>query len=129
MDYIIAGDKIDKPVRLLCSSIMEELIEKLKGNYDYVILDTPSISVAKDSEILIPFVDKYVIVSCMNMTKKKQLFDGRIELADYENKYAGIIINKMDMVQYKSAVRNYDYFSERNLAIKKQIGIEKKGEE
>lgn len=129
LDYIVAGDKNDKAVRLLCNVNMEKLLSSLKETYDFVIVDTPSISVAKDAEILIPNMDKYLFVSCMNMSTKKQLFDVRLELSDYENKYAGIIINNLEMMQYKSIIKDYNHFSDKEMTMKLQSAMEKKGNE
>ena len=127
LDYIVAGDKYENPVRLLSNYKMEKLLSKIEGMYDFIIIDTPSVSVCNDAELLIPFVDFYIMVISMNDTKRKQLMDARISLADYENKFLGIIANKLDMYQYKGMVSDYDYFYSGNLARKSKIAMKKKG--
>lgn len=127
LDYAVAGDKYESPVRLLSNYRMQTLIEELRGKYDFVIIDTPSVSVCNDAELLIPFVESYIIVIGMNDTKRKQLIDARISLADYEDKFLGVIANKLDLYQYKGIVRDFDYFTGGALIKKQKIAMTKKG--
>lgn len=127
LDYVVAGDKYENPVRLLANYKMESFLTELAGKYDFVIIDTPSVSVCNDAELLIPFVDSYIIVIGMNDTKRKQLIDARIALADYEEKFIGIIANKLDLFQYKGVVRDYDYLTGGALVKKQKIAMTRKG--
>lgn len=126
LDYILSGKKNDNPIRLLSNIHMKSLFENLKDNYDFVIVDTPPISITNDAEILIPLIDKYFFVVCMNETTKKQLVSSRLQLADYEEKYMGIVANKIDLGQYRDEFRDYDYFSKSNLLKKQKKGMNKK---
>lgn len=123
LDCVLSGEKNDNPVRLLCNSHFESFIGYLKGKYDFIIVDTPPVSILNDAEIIMPLIDKYIIVTCLNDTKKKQLVSARIQMSEYEEKFLGVIVNKVDMGQYKSEYRDFDYFSKNNLIIKKEKGI------
>ncbi len=127
LEYIAAGDKYENPVRLLSNYKMESLLSELSAIYDFIIIDTPSIGICNDAELLIPNVNAYVLVVSMNDTKRKQLIDSRISLADYEDKYLGVIANRMEMFQYKGLVRDFDYFSGDALAVKRRDAIKRKG--
>ena len=127
LDYIASGDKCESPVRLLSNFKMENLMNDLAEKYDFIILDTPSVGVCNDAELLIPFVNSYMFVIRMNETKRKQLVDARIFLADYEDKYIGVIANRMELFQYKGVVKDFDYFTNGALARKQQLAMKKKG--
>ena len=113
-------------VRLLCSSEMEELIKQFKDEYDYVILDLPSINIVSDADILVPYVDGIVLMTALNQTTKPQLRDAKRKMAKYEDKFYGIIINKVELSQYKKVIKDYDYFRSKNMSKKYEKNLEKK---
>ena len=126
LDFIAAGKENSNPVRLLANAKMEQLIGRLKDKYDYVIIDTPSVSIANDAELMMPYVDNYMLVVGMQCTTKKQLVKSRLQLSDYEDKFIGVIANKMGLMQYRFDVGDYDYFSSQNLLDKQNKGMNKK---
>lgn len=115
LSYIASGERYNTPVRLLCSEKMEALCDDFKSSYDFVIYDLPSISIVNDAKVLIPSVDRYVLVGGINISTKKQIFDAKLALVDYANKNGGIIANRMDKYQYRKNVKDYNYFEEKNL--------------
>ena len=54
LDVILAGDVPPNPSELLGSSRMEKLIESLRENYDYIILDAPPVNMVTDACVLVP---------------------------------------------------------------------------
>jgi capsular exopolysaccharide synthesis family protein len=128
LSYVAAGNKNENPVRLLCNERIAEYLDGIKRDYDYIIIDTPSIGIANDAEVLIPYVDKYLLVVGMNESTKKQLVDARIQLSEYEDKFIGIIANKMQMYQYKGEIRDFDYFTGNKLIKKKINGLNSRKE-
>ena len=126
LDYVLAGEKNENPIRLLSNIHMESFLDNLRNDYDFVIVDTPPISITNDAEILIPIIDKYLFIVSMNETTKKQLISSRIQLSDYEEKYLGVVANKLDISLYKDEFRDYDHFSQGNMLKKQKKGIAKR---
>ncbi len=126
LDYIAAGKENNNPVRLLGNAKMGQLIARLKDKYDYVIIDTPSVSIANDAELMMPYVDNYMLVVGMQSTTKKQLVKSRLQLSDYEDKFIGVIANKMGLMQYRFDVGDYNYFSSQKLLDKQHKAIYRK---
>ena len=62
LDTIIAGNIPPNPAELLSSAPMKELIDNLRGKYDYIFLDTPPVNVVTDASLLTTIVDGYIIV-------------------------------------------------------------------
>ena len=113
--YIASGERYNTPVRLLCSDKMEALCTGFKFEYDFIIYDLPSISIVNDAKVLIPSVDKYVLVGGVNISTKKQIFDAKVALLPYGKKNGGIIANRMEKSQYRKNIKDYNYFEEKNL--------------
>ncbi len=108
LECLIAGEKKDNPIKYLSSPLMAHLIKELREEYDFVIIDMPPVGIYNDAELLMPYIDKYIFVVAANMTTKKELFNSRVQLANYEDKYAGIVINKINRKQYEKNTRDYE---------------------
>lgn len=62
LDVLTSGAIPPNPSELLASPAFEQLIERMKEEYDYVILDTPPLGVVADTLLLKDFVAGYVLV-------------------------------------------------------------------
>lgn len=108
--YIPCGELIDNPVRLLCSSKMTEAKDELAKAYDFIIYDMPAVNAAMDAKVLAVNVDATILVSSVGETSKRGLVDAANSLVEVKANLIGTIINKMDMDQYTSYNKDYDYF-------------------
>ena len=127
LEYIPCGTTTNiSPVRLLCSGKMEKLVDELKDKYDFVIFDFPSIDIVPDADILIPSIDAVALVAAMRKTTKHQLAEAKLKMEIYEDKYAGLIINRVDMMQYRKYNHDYDYFRTDNQNDKYEKNLKKK---
>ena len=62
LDVLTSGAIPPNPSELLASEAFNELINRAKVDYDYVILDTPPLGVVADTLLLKDFVGGYVLV-------------------------------------------------------------------
>lgn len=108
--YIPCGTLIDNPVRLLCSSKMNEVREKLSERFDFIIFDMPAVNAAMDAEVIAVSVDATILVSSLGETSKKGLINAANELTRVKANLIGTIINRTDMEQYRDYHEEYDYF-------------------
>lgn len=125
LDYIACGELINNPVRLLCSSKMVEVREKLEKDYDFVIYDMPAVNAAMDAKVMSVNVDAVILVSSIGTTSKKGLIEAANELDEAKANLIGTIVNRMDMKQYSSYREEYDYF-EKEKYIKKSYSKKKR---
>lgn len=94
LSIITRGVVPPNPSELLDSSIMEELLEKVKQKFDYVILDGTPIDGLSDSLILAKKTDRLVLVSAANMTTVEDLQNSKKALESIEVKISGVVLNR-----------------------------------
>ena len=62
LDIISSGDIPPNPSELLSSSRMQELINELKGKYDYIVIDLPPVTAVSDAIAISKNLDGVVMV-------------------------------------------------------------------
>lgn len=90
-----AGNIPPNPSELLTSKQMAELLEKLKEDYDLVIIDGTPCELVTDSVILSREADLTLIVTAYKQTKKDNLEKVIKNIQNVGGKLAGVVINKM----------------------------------
>lgn len=115
MHYVMCGSRNVSTVRLLCSDRMQRFIGSARKAFDFVVIDCPSLTVVPDATVLFPSVDCIALVLALDGATKKELSRARAELSKYEGKYAGIIVNRVEMHQYSRAFPRHDYFEEKRM--------------
>lgn len=124
LDYITAGTIPPNPSELLGSEQMIAFIEKLKGIYDLVVIDSPPIIAVTDSEILSRIADAAILVAAAGETDI-ELMTKAVDLMQHENKsFIGVVLNKFSYRSgYGSYYKYYYYYSHnREKAKVKQRG-------
>jgi capsular exopolysaccharide synthesis family protein len=116
LSYIPSGTTVNSPIRLLCSSKMESLLQEVSEGYDYIIYDFPSINVVSDANIFMQYMDGIMLVASLGHTTKKQLEDAKIKISKCtKHNYYGLILNQVNLNEYKKYINDYDYFEIKNL--------------
>jgi len=107
LDAMTSGPIPPNPSELLGSKRMENLLEKLKEDYDFIIFDTPPALAVTDSKILSTITDGILLVVRSGYTNKEateqtvQLFNGN----NGHGKILGTVLNDR-----KKADSNYYYY-------------------
>ncbi|MDY3547638.1 polysaccharide biosynthesis tyrosine autokinase [Riemerella anatipestifer] len=90
LDVIYSGSIPPNPTELLTNGRYEELLEQLKPNYDYIIIDTAPLMLITDTFLIADLADATVYVARSKYTDK--------ELIDFANK--NINANKIKNVGF-----------------------------
>ena len=111
LSYITSGPIPPNPAELILSDRMEELITKLKEEYDYIIIDTPPIGLVSDALLLRQYVSNILVVIRQKYTKKAMVRDLETLYKNDELKGAGLVFNavKMGRGYYGYGGYNYGY--------------------
>jgi len=112
LDYITAGTIPPNPSEILGSVQMEAFFEKLKGDYDYIIVDSPPVVAVTDSEIISSIVDGTILVVSANNTEM-ELMEKAVSLLSHEHStFIGVILNNFSYRSgYGSYYKYYYYYS------------------
>lgn len=110
LSYIPCGDCAESSTRILCSTRMEKLLEKINQEFDCVLFDFPSLAIVPDAQILFQAADGIVLLSALGETRKQQIKEAKLKVAPFADKYYGMIVNKVQLDMYKQNVRDYDYY-------------------
>lgn len=73
MDIIVAGPVPPNPSELLCENVVDEFIDAVKPNYDYVIIDSAPVGMVSDTFALDRVADATIYVCRANFTPIKDL--------------------------------------------------------
>ncbi len=82
---------------ILESSEIRRLLEDVRGRFDMVIVDTPSLSLCNDALLLEPYTDGMVLVTRPGYTEDGLLSEATDQLADSDFCVLGAIINGVDI--------------------------------
>jgi capsular exopolysaccharide synthesis family protein len=81
------------PADLLSLNATHVLLERLKGEYDYVVIDTPPVLVAADTPIIGALADTGILVVRAGRTALEALEDARGAMLSGGAHLSGIVVN------------------------------------
>lgn len=107
LDIILSGPVPPNPAELLASKKVDELFEKLRNEYDYIIVDTAPVGLVSDTFTLDRVADATIYVCRANYTSKADL--------DFVNSiYDNHRLKKLSLVVNGSTTRKtYGYSSSK----------------
>ncbi|MGL5786763.1 MAG: GumC family protein [Bacteroidales bacterium] len=111
LDILPAGPIPLNPNEMLMSDKLQNLIDQLKDQYEYILIDSAPMGVISDSYLLNDFTDLFVFVSRSKYTHKKMVEDVNKLVAQKRIKNAYFIINdvNMDARSYRYGKYGYGY--------------------
>lgn len=108
LSLMLSGPVPPNPSEMLGSNRMIALIEELKEEFDYILIDTPPIGVVTDAMMLSKETDGYILVVSIGQVEKK----GMEQLVEMMNNAGAVIlgtlINKVPV--NNSRYRQYGYY-------------------
>ena len=102
---LTSGKIPPNPSEMLSSKVMENLLEELKGSFDYIILDTPPVQAVTDSQILSTKADGTILVVRSERTKKDSVHNAINLLKKVNANIIGTVLNGTDLSRSK-----YQYY-------------------
>ena len=102
-----AGTRVENPAEVFSSSRLDQLLQRLKERFQYVVIDTPPVLPSTDAGVLSAAADGTLLVVRLEHSLKKQSRDAWQVLSDMGGNVLGTFVNE---------VRGQDPDSDRRLA-------------
>lgn len=107
LDLLFAGDVPPNPSELLGSEQMQELIENISREYDYILVDAPPVNVVSDCCIIANFLDGIVLLARSGVARKDGVKQAINQLRLTNTKVLGCVLNGVEMSAKKYYRYNY----------------------
>lgn len=110
--YVIPGGPVPpNPNELLLSDRMGKMIEELRANFDYIIIDTAPIGVVSDTYLIAQHSDVQLYVTRANYSTRRclKIMHQAIAMGRFPKCY--LILNGVNISSGSYAYRRYGYYS------------------
>ncbi len=109
LDIITAGPIPPNPSELVISPAMDEILEKLKGLYDIIIVDNPPVGLVTDGIAMLRRADYPIYLMRVDYSKREFIYF--VDRLYYENQFhkLSIILNGVDFKRQKYSYSYYKY--------------------
>lgn len=109
-DLMTAGPIPPNPTELLASEEMEHLLDLLAKQYDYVICDTPPVSVVTDAAILSQYNAGVILVVRQKYATFKQAKKAKQNLENVHANILGCVLNQYDVSKNVKETKQSSYY-------------------
>lgn len=109
-DLMTAGPIPPNPTELLASEEMEHLLDLLAKQYDYVICDTPPVSVVTDAAILSQYNAGVILVVRQKYSTFKQAKKAKQNLENVHADILGCVLNQYDVSKNVKETKQSSYY-------------------
>ena len=115
LSVITCGKVPENPAELLTRPEYEILLDSLRQQYEYVVIDTPPVLAVTDSKSVAPRVD--TVIMCMRLSRHTRQLGRRAlaQLRDIGANMAGIVVNGVEESDaYGYGYASYHYYDYRD---------------
>lgn len=109
LSIICSGAIPPNPTELLESNKMTRLIERVKEEYDMVIIDTPPVAHLTDAAILGKITDGVILVTAFGETKINMALHAKFALDNVHAKILGVVLTKIKIESGSEYYFKYNY--------------------
>ncbi len=109
LSLLCSGGRSKSPTEFLESPVFSQLLEKLKREYDLVIVDSPPLGAVTDSLLIAERIDEVIYVCRFNRAYRKHIRLYMRALRNGKNEVLGVVLNGLSprRIEYYS---NYRYY-------------------
>lgn len=107
---LTSGVRPPNPAELLSSARMRNLIDKLKEEFEYIIIDTPPVLAVTDAQIISQYADGCLLVAASGEADREAASRAKDLLAKVDAKIIGVVLNKLDTSRKGYYGNYYQYY-------------------
>ena len=104
-----AGKEIPNPTELIMNPRMEDLLVQLKKRFNYILIDTPPISLIPDAFVFNKFLHSMILVTRYGKTDIKKLHKEIAQYEEMKENIRGVVLNGA-RVDKKKGTYGYSYY-------------------
>ncbi len=108
MSYTSCGGRTPFPSEMLTSEEFDRFMLQVRNQFDYIILDTPSVNSVIDASILSAKADGTIMVISSGKTSHKNFSQAKDQLTQANANILGVVVNKLSKHEYN---KYFDYYS------------------
>lgn len=109
LDVLFSGEIPPNPLELLSSKAMEKMLEELKPLYDYIIVDTPPVTIVSDTCVIASLADGTLMLVRQHEAEKDGVSKAVKQLQLANAKLLGFVLNGVIDEKGKAYKRKYKY--------------------
>jgi len=109
LSVLPAGAGVPFPAEMLASKCMASLLNEWRTRYDYVVLDTPPVSMFTDATVLGARADAVLLVARSGSTTRHALRHARDLMQRAQVNLAGVVLHGIDKSYESSYYHRYGY--------------------
>lgn len=113
ISLVTAGPPPPNPMELLLTDRMERLVNQLKEEYDYVILDAPPLSIISDSFVLEKYISSTILVCRSGHTPKEAIGFYQDKIKEGQIVKPAFVLNGVKKSSRSSYGYKYAYYEDR----------------
>ena len=110
LDVITSGVIPPNPSELLDSPLLENLLNKLKKNYDVILFDTPPLIAVTDAFVLMKYITQFILVVRAGVTERLALDRVMTNVRQSGFKESGVVLNALEESHAYGAGYYYNYY-------------------
>lgn len=127
LNIIPAGHVPQNPTVLLQHDNFQNMMDSVRKDYDYIIIDTPSIGLVADAAIVAHSSDASMIVTKSGVVKRQLLVKAKEQLGKSGSVFLGVVLNRVEeiadnQISY-AGYRNSDDKSTKNRRTEKRRNV------
>jgi capsular exopolysaccharide synthesis family protein len=127
LDILTGGPTPPNPAEILGSLRARKLIETLRQDYDYVLIDTPPLALVTDAALVASICDGTILVVGAGETVSQMVVKTRDLLDKAKANILGVVLNKVRRTKSDRYYYYYhDYYSEDSSGTGKKISFKRR---
>ena len=107
---MLAGPTPPNPSELMSSERCETMFKELRERFDYIICDTPPVSIVSDALVLSKYVDGGILIVRQDYARTNQIKDIVEKLNTVDVKLLGSVLNNYDEKTASGYKYSYDKY-------------------
>ncbi|XMB73142.1 CpsD/CapB family tyrosine-protein kinase [Mycoplasmatota bacterium WC30] len=109
IDLLLTGKRLTYPHIVLQSKKVIDMVNSLRDEYDFIVIDTPPVLSVTDALVVSKYVDGVIYVAAFNQTKKDNAKAGLEQLKENKANIIGGVLANIDVRKTQGVYGYYNY--------------------